>query len=143
MTEQLRLFRPSATRLGLGLLGLGVLLAGAWAVGAPDPGPAGRRPGVERRQPGKPPPTKHRREEEEEEEPRPSRKVEDPDAKPKAPETRPVVPAGDLERAARAAKHFAVKQLFRDLAVPHDVVHFLPYEHVKPAQDGRQELVEP
>ena len=30
----------------------------------------------------------------------------------------------DLTQAAKDAKHFAVKQLFRDLAVPHDVVRY-------------------
>ena len=62
---------------------------------------------------------------------------EDPDSKPvkthkvsvddadDAGSKSPAAPrAVDLAVAAKDAKHFAVKQLFRDLAVPHDVVKY-------------------
>ena len=67
---------------------------------------------------------------------------EDPDAKPAkthkvtvddteepGPKTAAAPRAVDLAQAARDAKHFAVKKLFRDLAVPHDLLKYNQFNH--------------
>jgi ABC-type transport system substrate-binding protein len=75
-------------------------------------------------------PAKKQRVEEEEEDVKkpPKRKViriEDEEVKPKAQAAPSAVPVvADLGQAAEQARHFGIKALFRDLAVPHDMVVF-------------------
>lgn len=156
----------SAVRVGVGLLAVGLLGLAAWPAGDLSAGGAGR-PGVgaERQQskppkkkrgeeeeedtkPTKAPPGKKRRVEEEEESPRqPKRKVRVEEEEGKAKSARPAAaPLGDLVEAAKQARHPGVQQLFRELAVPHDLVTFRRFE-VKVGGEApgvmRPERVEP
>ncbi len=138
-------------RACVGLLAVGLLGLAAWPAGDLAAGDAGR-PGVgAERQQGQRPTQKKRAEEEEEGGAKPApkqggkkRRVEEEEegAKPakrkvvrveeeegKAKAGRPAaVPLGDLAEAARQAKHPAVKRLFQDLAVPHDLVTYRKFE---------------
>jgi ABC-type oligopeptide transport system substrate-binding subunit len=138
MTTLPRLASLSIARTSLGAVVLGFTLLGLWT--ASDLW--GQAPG----KPGAPP--KKKRVEEEEEDPAktpPKRKViqvDDEDPKDK-PGTRPSAPpSGDLKELAKQAKHNGVKRLFRELAVPHDVVTFNIPKHVTPSRE-RVENVEP
>jgi ABC-type oligopeptide transport system substrate-binding subunit len=93
--------------------------------------PNKKRGDEEEAKPARTPPGKKRRVEEEEEAPRPVKRkvvrVEEEEGKAKS--GRPAaVPLGDLSEAAKQAQHFAVKQLFQELAVPHDLVTFRRFE---------------
>jgi ABC-type transport system substrate-binding protein len=146
-------------RLGLAALVPGLLLA-CWLAGdavglaALDPPYTAQGPGARsgkvlaRKQEGKTPARKRPRDEEEEEDKdvKPKRKVDRVDDEPGKQPTpvRPAAPpGGDLHRAARQARHFAVQQLFLNLATPHDEVTFRPFERVKPARNPRRENVKP
>jgi ABC-type oligopeptide transport system substrate-binding subunit len=81
---------------------------------------------------------------EEEEEDRPKGKalrLEEKDEEKKAAPVREV----ELKRAAREAKHFAVRKLFTDLAVPHDVVNLKGFSVAVGGERtaAKQVLVEP
>jgi ABC-type oligopeptide transport system substrate-binding subunit len=159
----------SAVRAGVGLLAVGLLGLAVWPAGDLSAGDGGR-PGVgaERQQgqappkkkrveeeeegtkPARTPPGKKRRvEEEEEASPRPAKRkvvrVEEEEGKAKS--ARPAAaPLGDLAEAAKQATHFAVKQLFQGLAVPHDLVTFRRFEvNVSGERPGvqRPERVDP
>lgn len=117
----------SAVRACVGLLVVGLLGLAAWPAGDLAAGGVG----AERRQ-GQAPPKKKRRVEEEEEGAKPPTKrkvvrVEEEEGKAKA--TRPsAAPLGDLAAAARQAKSPVIQQLFRELAVPHDLVTFRRFD---------------
>jgi peptide/nickel transport system substrate-binding protein len=141
----------AAVRLGLALLVPGLLLAG-WPAGdltAHDPG-GGAGKALARKQSGQAPPKKRQRDEEEEEDKdyKPKRNnVARPDGDAPKRQPEPVTPApapgGDLRLAARQARHSAVKQLFLDLATPHDVVTRRRFERVKATQKPLVENVKP
>jgi ABC-type oligopeptide transport system substrate-binding subunit len=126
--------RLLSVRAALGL-GIVLLVAGAWfGSDAGLWGRDGRGPGGERRAQKKKAPSGKRHEEEEEED-GPRKKRRPPprvqDVGEKAPPAKPAeAPVTDLHRAAVAATHVAVRKLFRDLAVPHDVVTFRKYDRV-------------
>jgi len=148
----------SIARGVLGVLVLAFALLGLWTAsdlwGQP-PGkraPAPKKPRVEEEEdvPKSPPKKKKPRVEEEEEPSKtpPKRKVirveDEDDPKEKSATAGANAPAGDLKQLARQARHPAVRQLFRDLAVPHDHVAFkksLVTSDHKPIQ--RLEDVEP
>ena len=112
----------SRTAILAALLLLGVAAVSELAVWAATQPP--KRMEEEEEGDKKTPPGK--RTEEEEETPKIKRKVERPDD-PDMPTKKPAegLPADlDLKTAARQAKHSTVRRLFRDLAVPHDIVTF-------------------
>jgi ABC-type oligopeptide transport system substrate-binding subunit len=139
-----RTFSLFIARGVLGMLVLGVALLGLWTVSdlwgqAADKlgTPAQKKPRVEEEEDTpKVSPKKKPRVEEEEDTPRmpPKRKVirveEDEDPKQKPATATANAPAGDLKQLARQARHPAIRQLFRDLAVPHDHVVFKKSERV-------------
>jgi ABC-type oligopeptide transport system substrate-binding subunit len=130
-----------ATRTSLGVVVLGLALLGAWTVSDVRGRPAAfaqKKPRVEEEEekPAKTPPKKKRVEEEEETpKAKPKRKVirveeeEGPTAK--AGPARADAPAtGDLWQLAKQAKHPGARDLFVDLATPHDLVVFKGRERV-------------
>ncbi len=120
---------------------LGVLVLGGLvlACGTPGESPGGKAFGQ-----GKPP---TKRSEEEDDSPPKNPKVqrtEDEEGKTKSPQARPAdMPEIDLLLASRQAAHPAVRKMFRDLAVPHDVVHYRPLTGVINQGRERDQNVEP
>jgi hypothetical protein len=164
MTSPTRSPSLSALRTALGVLTLGLAAALLWtttdlcgqANGTGQPPSKKKRIEEEeedktppKKEAVKTPPKKKRVEEEEEDvKPPPRRKVirveEEEEPKGKKPPPRPAVPpAGDLKQAAEQAKHPGVKQLFRELAVPNDMVVFFRLEGVKSETRERVDFVEP
>jgi peptide/nickel transport system substrate-binding protein len=115
-------------RTSLGFL----LVAGAGALWLPAGVPARPEGAGESKAEGKKP---ARSEEEEEEGARPPKKLVrvDDEEGPKAPPARRpgAYPATDLRAAARDARHEKLKRLFRQLAVPHDVVRLKGFTRIK------------
>jgi ABC-type transport system substrate-binding protein len=115
---------------------LGCLVLTVWV--ADDP-PAAQAQGA-----GKQPP---KRTEDEDDAPPKNPKVqrtEDEDPKTKPGQARPSdVPEIDLLLASRQATHPAVRKMFRELAVPHDVVHYQGFKGVVNQGQERDEDVEP
>jgi hypothetical protein len=99
-----------------------MLATGTWLAAQLPAGPDHQRVGVERRQVKDK--GKKKRTEEEEEPPRTKKVVrtEDDDTA-KTPSTRPgASPVTDLKQAARETRHPGAKRMFRELAVPHDII---------------------
>jgi ABC-type transport system substrate-binding protein len=124
----------------LAVLVVGGLVLGGLVAGQ-DP-PAGAPPS------GKTPPKKGARSEDEDEDnPAPKNpkviRVEEEDPKAKAPQSHPAdAPEIDLQLAARQARNAAVRRLFRELAVPHDVVTFRSFSGVARSGQAVGERVE-
>jgi len=148
MNTHPRLCRPSGLWAGLGFLVLSALLAGTWLTGDLPAQNAGRgQPAAGQRATGKQGAVRPQREEEEEEAPpvkNKSIRVEDEQTRRKVGPARTAVPpAPDLQRAARETSHPVLRQLFSNLAVPHDQVTFKAHPHIKQEQEARVEQVEP
>ncbi len=140
MTPLSRSVSLLAARISLAVLLLSFLLFGAWT--------AGGLPGQEEPSKKQPPPGKKKRVEEEEDAPRPKSKpkkvirVEDEDdSKAKSAPSRPkeAAASGDLMQLAEQATHPALKTLFRNLAVPHDLVVFKRSRVTSSGQQRRDE----
>ena len=111
-----------------GLLTLLLMLTGVWLVLAqPTSKPRSEEEDTKTPPPGKKAQGGKPRTEEEEDDPKrlPGKVVQDPDTKaPTQPRPRPAEPqAVDLTQAAQTA-HLAVKDLFKNLEVPYDLVTF-------------------
>jgi ABC-type transport system substrate-binding protein len=135
--------RRSAARLGVGVAVLLLPLFGLWAAGAlPGQGPEAKGPPEQVKDKEQPPPPKGKQRDPEEEEEVPTRPkpLLPPKGDPRStPSPSPVVPVeGDLAQAARKAQHPAVKELYADLAIPHDRVSLAFKGGTK-----REERVEP
>jgi peptide/nickel transport system substrate-binding protein len=157
MTPLVRSVSPLILRVAFGVFTLGLVAGLVWTVGDLHGQPPAKKKRVEEEEDAKPtkeegktPPKKKRVEEEEEDvKPPPKRKVirieeEEENKGKKPPPHRPESPppVADLKQAAEQAKHPGVKQLFRELAVPHDMVVFFRTEGVR--SDTREpEFVEP
>lgn len=123
-----------ALRAGMGLLLLA--LAGVACVTADSPAqdPSGKGAKAGKADPGGQPPKGGQRVEEEEDNAKAKRKiirVDDDAPKPKEAARPEPAPVTDLAQAARQAKNPAVKALFSQLAVPHDVLTFKAFPSVE------------
>ncbi len=124
----------------LGALMLGGLAWAAWMAGDL---PAADPPGAKADGPGKEP--KKRTEEEDDTPPKNPKvqRVEDEDPKARPPAKVSDAPEIDLLHASRQAGHPAVRKLFRELAVPHDVVYYKTFTGVVNQDRKREDNVEP
>jgi peptide/nickel transport system substrate-binding protein len=133
-------------RASLGLLVLGGLALGVWQGGEL---PAQAPPKKAAKAPGQ----KKRVEEEEENrsevvKPKKVIRVEDEEPVPKKgkPPARPEAPAvpevGDLRQAEQQTRHPALKELFHDLAVPHDVIVYKNRPRVGTTEDSKSANVD-
>ena len=159
MTTHPRTVSLLLARASLLVVALGFTLAGLWSANdlwgqdPAKPPAAQKKPRAEEEEDApKTPPKKKPRVEEEEDTPKakPKRKViqvedeDEPKAKPGP--NRPAAPvSGDLKQLARQTRHKGARQLFEELAVPHDQIVFKRLERVTSNQGAirQDEDVEP